>query len=90
MKTIWKYAAEPQLEPHVQSMPKGAQLLSVGPDPEHGVALWALVDRDPEQPREDVSYWVLGTGWDVPDGAVYISTTRLGAFVWHLFFRSET
>ena len=71
-------------------MPVGARVLRVD---RQGVDLtmWALVD--PHAEKEARCFKVVGTGWDVPEGAEYIDTHfDRGAqpgfpngFVWHIF-----
>ena len=81
-KAVWKYPTRPG--PQTVPMPEGAQLLAIGPDPEKGLAVWALVDMN--APLEDRTFFVVGTGWEMEEGVgEHIDTVCVGGFVWHLF-----
>ncbi len=48
------------------------------------VCFWALVDD--EMPLQIRRFTVIGTGWEVPLGAVYIGTGQSSdEYVWHIF-----
>lgn len=55
---------------------------------EEAVVFWAYcVDGAPTKPR---TFRVIGTGWDVPDGAVHCGTAIQGYYVWHLMEMEAT
>lgn len=86
MKVIWKYT----LEEHVNdlALPKGYEILSVV-EQHNNITLYCLVN--PEEEKEDVQFLMVGTGWNIPDGASddmkFIGTvlTTNGLLVWHVF-----
>lgn len=88
MQKIYKYPFNRTILPKIQ-MPVGAQILDV--QTQHGEpVMWALVD--PEAPKEERSFQVYGTGWDIEkakegEQRKYIGTYQMqgGALVFHLF-----
>lgn len=80
--TIWKYVMPHTLGRPIE-MPKGAQVLHVALQ---GATahIWVLVD--PEAPREERNFVVVGTGWNFDSaGHRYIGTWFENWLVWHLF-----
>lgn len=52
----------------------------------HDGALWVwseVTPGAPEQPGQRVT--VVGTDWDLPEGATHVVTAQSGPFVWHLY-----
>lgn len=67
-------------------MPLGAKILTfqVQGEYEPVPTLWAEVD--PNADRAWTTFWLVGTGFDVPPGVVrYVGTVQTGSFVWHLY-----
>lgn len=81
-KSVWKYVLEPFSE---IPMPIGAEILQVreqGAD----ICMWALAD--PEMPREQRTFKVVGTGHNAPQMPMkYHGSAHLegGSLVWHVF-----
>lgn len=64
MKTIFKYKLK-NLERSTIQMPANGFIFSAGFDAEENICVWAMIDK--EEPLEDRTVWVLGTGWEVED-----------------------
>ena len=87
MKAIWKYQLVISSEVQVFLIPKGAEVLTC--QMQYGEPfLWVVVDTHAS--REDRSFAVVGTGYEIPDEKAermtYISTVQqgLGHLVWHI------
>ena len=86
-RQIWKF------EQHVLStgicwitMPKGAEILSVGIQQYSGVpAIWAMVD--PEAPKVEHMIFIAWTGIDIAFEGLgrFIDTLQYSGLVWHIF-----
>lgn len=72
MKTVWKYS----LGPYGGSidMPSGAKALHLAKQ-DGFICLW--VEVDPDTPLMERHFVPVGTGHEVPDGAVYVGTVLL-------------
>lgn len=85
--TIWKYEIPIDDEIMIK-MPMGARVLAV--QVQRGVPrLWVLVD--PLEPVHVRTFYVVGTGNQMPDDpCVHVGTfqTQSGLLVWHLFERA--
>lgn len=83
---IYKYAI-PLHGPAQFLLDEGVEILHVGMqyDPQYledVVVFWAYcTDGAPTAPR---SFKIVGTGWEVPKGAIHRGTVQQGQFVWHL------
>lgn len=86
MTTIYKYPLS--INRQILSLPKNAQLLSVGLDPQEKLCLWANVDPS-ETEIDALDIIVLGTGHEVPKGIWrFIGTVKhMEKFMWHIFVR---
>jgi hypothetical protein len=85
---IYKYPITPAAR-FVLDLPEGAEVLDA--QVQHGVVcLWAKVN--PDLPKRQVRFALVGTGHDAPEHADYISTFQLhgGEFVFHLFQEVES
>lgn len=93
MKKIWKYEIPAPPAWHETSsvaLPSGAEVLSVQAQGE-AIVLWALCDT--EAPLVDRGFWVIGTGWELPDGEGnawhFRGTVQLpsvmGVLAWHVW-----
>lgn len=88
MNTIWKYATPKPGHIEIIKLPIVSNIIHFGEDPhsESGLAFWVIVDSDKLTAPWD--FIIIGTGQEIPStriGWVYVSTTRQGLFVWHLF-----
>ena len=65
-------------------MPAGAKVLTVAAQGER-VCIWALCD--PDAPKENRDFTILGTGFSAPpDASAYLGTAHTtDGFVWHVF-----
>ena len=83
---IWKYTLEVERGRRVV-MPRGAVPLSF--QNQKGLpVLWAMVD--PDAPKVEREFSVVGTGHDVPSGVgAFVGTAQFGSLVWHLFDGGE-
>lgn len=95
MKTIWKFPLTIQIGPGrdpntaIVSMPRGAQVLSVGQ--QRDVVVWALVE--PDAPLVQRRFGLRTTGAEVP-GGTFLGTLQFREhppypFVWHIFDEGE-
>ena len=88
MKTIYKYKLELKTNPTLIPMPKYAEILSVKLVDEgyDVIYIWALVDN--QDPVENVTMEIFGTGHEIPKGnRKFIGTvfSSGGMFVLHVF-----
>ncbi len=85
-KSIWKFTLE-ITDHQIIQMPKDAELLHVGLDPQGTPCLWALVT--PTNETQGRSIIIHGTGHPVLCVVTkhdnYIGTFVQGRFVWHVF-----
>jgi hypothetical protein len=69
-------------------MPKGAQLLHVGHDPQGQLCVWARVDR--RRQFDPVSIYICGTGQEMSSdagAAAHLGSFQEGPFlIWHVFW----
>lgn len=88
-RTVYKY---PLMITDRQSiaMPTGAEILSVGIDPQGNLCLWVLVDPTlgPLQMNPFIVH-VIGTGNRIPDAHMlkFVGSVTMSPFVWHVFVR---
>lgn len=86
MKTVYKYP----IGLHIKKIEiyKNAKILSAGYDPSGILCVWALVDT--EQEKEEVYFFSIGTGWDLPRCDLeFIDTVNDGPYMWHIFKANE-
>lgn len=84
---IYKYELGNLGENKVE-MPQGAQVLSAKIDPKGDVCIWAIVN--PELENELRTFFVVGTGWDLPEAFSgklidFYGTVIQEPYVWHVF-----
>lgn len=82
-QTIWKYELAVTQAPQNIVTKKGAILRHVGTVNDR-ICLWLQVDEH-EIEEEKRSLMIVGTGWTIPGGAVYLGTAIVGQFVWHVY-----
>lgn len=85
-RRVWKYSVKPRSARQSIEVPAGA--VPVALHEQTGVLnMWVELDVDNAQSNVPMHYWILGTGWPVPDEAEHVATTMVGGglFVWHLF-----
>lgn len=79
--TVWKFRI-PMDEEFCLEIPSDPDILHV--DVQHGdPCLWARVD--PDRPFAKYTFYIVGTGHDIPPGLAHVGTWQEGPFVWHLF-----
>lgn len=93
---VFKYIVpvpSPFMQDSAITMPKGAQILSVGAQG-NDIVIWARVDPEAEKVHRIVK--ILGTGWahcDAPDVSKFIGTVQFvengRPLVFHLFDIAE-
>jgi len=70
-------------------LPTGTRLLYVGMQEGHCIestlCVWAEVDEDQDTALM-YTFWIIGTGMEVPDGADYLGTVNLNARVFHIYW----
>lgn len=70
----------------VISMPNGAKIIHIGTQLDK-ICIWAEVT--PDNPVEDRTFHVVGTGHDLPESfaytATHLGTVHLPPFVWHIY-----
>lgn len=81
-RQIWKF--ELTTGEQVIAMPAGADVLAVN---EQGgrIFMWAICT--PSHPACQRTFYVAGTGWNLPDSINYLGSAFVGTFVWHAFER---
>ena len=86
MRKVFKYQFN-ILDGQPVTMPVGARIVASRVQVTQGdnaCFVWAEVD--PEETRMEPRFLILrGTGHDVPDEALFVSTTFDQEFVWHLY-----
>lgn len=89
-KTIWKYPLQ-LVDKQVIDMPYGAKLLTV--QVQHEIpCVWVAVDQPEPIFKAPVTFWIVGTGRQIPMEAVtksgYLGSFQLdgGHLVFHVFF----
>jgi hypothetical protein len=82
--SIWKYQVRAWGQT-VIPMPRNARVVAVQLQRDIPT-LWALVD--PDAPRTERTFEVVGTGWDFNEDESYIGTYQQGDFVWHVMERA--
>ena len=82
MRVIWKYPIQ-IINTQKIRMPKGAEVLSVGIDPDNQPCVWCSVD--PYQSEEYRTIHVVDTGEGVPDNTVFVGTFIYHSYVGHIF-----
>jgi hypothetical protein len=83
MKVVWKFPLHLSAgESASRVMPKGSALVRFAIQ-DDVPTLWCLCD--PEAPKEDRYFIVVGTGHPLPEDCKYIGSTDHGPFVWHAF-----
>jgi len=80
MKKIFKY----ELKDGSNYIPVGAKVIHVNVS-EEGAIAWVEFDSKFENELVQRNFKVFGTGWEIPDDAIYIKTWFQGPFVWHLY-----
>lgn len=82
MRAVWKFAVLGGTVPYVEPLPAGAKVLHLGQ--QRGLPhIWVEVEETAA--AEDRTFQVIGTGQEIPGGAVYIGTWQEPPFVWHLY-----
>jgi len=82
LRTIYKYPLELTATQTIK-MHVGANVLTA--QLQNGIiTLW--VDCQPENKKEDRTFWIFGTGTGIPVRYLdYISTIQLHDYVWHIY-----
>lgn len=78
-RTIYKYS----LEQRRHRIPALHKVIHAGVDPVGELCVWVEVDASTTE--IDVSFFRVGTGHVVPDGAEHIWSFNDGPFVWHIY-----
>ena len=63
-------------------IPMNAEFLHFG---YQGTEPYVWYEVDEANPKETVSFEIIGTGWDVPAGCKHLSSNIIGNYVWHLY-----
>lgn len=86
-RVVWKYPLN-AVEHQYLELPKGADILTVQTQGE-GPQLWALVNPDPDIPKETRHIHIMATGEQKPSyywsGLSYIATFQIMSLVFHVF-----
>lgn len=86
-RKIYKYPLE-LADTQSVLMPEGAEILTAQMQGET-LCLWALVDIEPELPKQSREIEIIGTGnFFVQAPRRYIATAQQGRWVWHIFERT--
>jgi hypothetical protein len=83
-RTIWKFGIGLS-DVELVMLPRGAEVIHVGIDPQGSRSLWAIVD--PDEPRIAHYFTIVGTGHELEGLTIgrHVGTWKEGAFVWHCF-----
>ncbi|HEY1644833.1 MAG TPA: hypothetical protein VGF75_00420 [Candidatus Saccharimonadales bacterium] len=82
MKTIYKYTLGMYSRETI-GMPAGAEIIAIKLH-YFSYELWAIVE--PDQPMENRTIIIVGTGRELPDEPLkHIDTVIDGSYVWHFF-----
>lgn len=82
---IWKYVLGEPMTAVTHYVPAGATFLQAQVQGDE-VVLWAIVD--PEMPKEERRFALLGTGYDLTarfKPSSFHGTVQQGNLVWHVF-----
>ena len=80
---VFKYQLQEAEEGHCYVIaPQGALFLKYDIQYANHV-IWLVVN--PENPPQDYTFTITGTGFDAPPNAIHRGTAFEGPFVWHLF-----
>lgn len=79
MRTVYKYPIRSAIE-----MPAKAKIIKVDTQGVEGM-FWVEVDTD--MPITTRYFDVLGTGWEVPEGLLYVGSYLQGMSIWHIYER---
>lgn len=83
MWVIWKFTLDVGSDGRcVLEVPQVREFFDAG-EQDGRIVLWAAVD--PASEREEVSFTVVGTGWELPDGHYRGTVQMPGGLVWHVF-----
>jgi outer membrane protein assembly factor BamB len=81
---VWKFEIDESVGLNVLPIPASATFLHGAVQQDGKVVAWFLL-----HPLHDIDggrmFQIYGTGYDVPDGAVYCFTYARGQLVWHVF-----
>jgi hypothetical protein len=81
---IWKYEIEIQGEIRIE-MPHASEPLFIA-NQDDKLCMWVRVD--PTLPKISRTFYIYGTGMDVPSFMHYHGSAQVGQFVWHIFERT--
>lgn len=82
MKTVWKYEIRGGLKTPVP-LPDGAKVVHAGLDPTGAPCVWAEVDT--EAKTKKTTFFLIGTGHEIPDKTTHLGSFIDGPFVWHVY-----
>lgn len=80
-QAVWKFPLKPKL--NKITMPVGAQVIHVSSNTGEP-CLWAVVNSDPDGPKEERMFLIVGTGWRMLDG-----TLDKGEYLGTFFVKSD-
>ena len=88
MNSIWKFEIDPNAGLQQVEMPKGSQIMSVGV--KNGVVcIWAAVDTTATDDERLIEVLATGECFSKEIHRSYIGTVKQGAYIWHVFERTE-
>ena len=81
-RTVWKYVLEIKNGPQLLKIPSDSRLLHVAE--QHGQpSMWFEVgEGSVPLPR---SFYIVGTGHEIPRGVDWVGTFQAPPFVWHIY-----
>jgi hypothetical protein len=85
MKTIHKFPLNLFDQSSKLAIPVGSRFLHVGRDPRALPSMWFEVPADPNTPKVEQTFYLVGTGREVPKDGRYLATINDGPFVWHIY-----
>jgi hypothetical protein len=81
MRQVYKYNI-PRQELSTIEIPFDSTFLHIGIQ-DGLIMMW--IEVDPEKDKHPRSFFVIGTGWEVPPNANYVGTVFIDEFVWHVY-----
>ena len=82
MKTIYKYPFE--IQPSFTSEIPQDHLIVLVELQQNTPCIWMEVDKNKEW-DEVKTFYIFGTGHDIPDDKVHVASFQMPPFVWHLY-----
>lgn len=90
MRTVWKFQLATREDGEVDrvradvEVPLGTVPLTFGYQGGQ-LCMWGEVPNSTVMGIKRLTYWIVGTGWDIQKDIMYVATVFDGPFVWHIY-----